>query len=143
MSTRITYVLITLIGTCVFADTCRADKILIIESVAVRETKEGGKKSWDPGGGAPDLRVSVERVSDPAGEFHMTAPRDNRFRADLNRPAIDVDKNDVLEFKVLDEDVGNDDEIGTIKRKITAEDIKSGRIELSFDQVLKLVLRLE
>jgi hypothetical protein len=120
-----------------------AGRLLVIERVEVRPTKEGGDSSWDVGGGAPDLKVSVERTSAPAGEKHITAPRKNVYEADFNRTVLEVEANDRLEFRVLDEDVGSDDEVGTISRKISAEELRSGKLELSFGQVTRLILRFE
>jgi hypothetical protein len=120
-----------------------AGRLLVIERVEVRPTKEGGETAWDVGGGAPDLKVSVERTSAPAGEKHITAPRKNVYQADFNRTALEVEANDELKFQVLDEDVGHDDEVGTISRQISAEELRSGKLELSFGQVTKLILRFE
>jgi len=105
---------------------------LIIDSIEVRKTKDDGKSSWDSLKGLPDLIVSIERISKPAGEKHITVPKKNVLKADLNRSAMDVDAGDELEIIVTDEDVGADDLVGKIKRKLTADEIKSGKLELSF-----------
>jgi hypothetical protein len=116
---------------------------LVIERVEVRTTKDDGKTSWDAGGGAPDIKVTVERVSEPKGETHATSTEEDKFKATFNRKALGVDEGDRIEIRVLDEDVAADDRIGGIEHKITAKDLKSGEIELAFDQVDKLILRLE
>jgi hypothetical protein len=116
---------------------------LIIERVEVRTTKDDGKSSWDAGGGAPDILITVERISEPKGEKHATSTAEDSFKATFNRKALGVDEGDRIEIRVLDEDVAADDEIGEIRHKITAKDLKSGEIELAFDQVDKLILRLE
>ena len=116
---------------------------LAIGSVEVRTTKEDGKTAWDVGGGAPDLKVSVQRVSKPKGEKHTTATQKDTFKATFNRKALDVDAGDEIEIRVLDEDLNSDDEVGKITLEITAEMLKSGEKELAFGQVNKLRLRFE
>ena len=119
------------------------DALLVIGGVRVRTTKADGKSSWDSGGGAPDIKISVERTSEPKGERHVTAPRRDCFEADFNRRALGVDVGDVIEILVLDEDLTRDDEIGKTSREVTATMLKSGVITLAFDQVDELILRLE
>lgn len=120
-----------------------AARLLIIDSIEVRKTKDDGKSSWDSLKGLPDLIVSIERVSKPAGEKHITAPKKDVLKADLNRSAMDVDAGDELEIIVSDEDVGADDLVGKITRKLTADEIKSGKLELSFGQVRSLILKFD
>ena len=126
-----------------YVNPCLAGKLMVIEHVQVRPTKKDNKTAWDFSDGKPDLRVSVERISDPAGELHITAARKDCLEADFNRIAIEVDKDDILEIKVLDDDVGSDDEIGSIKTRITADLLKSGKLEESFGQVIILKIRLD
>lgn len=125
------------------ASPCLAARLLIIDSIEVRKTKDDGKSSWDSLKGLPDLIVSIERVSKPAGEKHITAPKKDVLKADLNRSAMDVDAGDELEIIVTDEDIGADDLVGKIKRKLTADEIKSGKLELSFGQVRSLFLKFD
>ena len=120
-----------------------AGTLLIIGDIEVRKTKADGRSAWDPRGGLPDLRVSVERISEPAGERHITAARKNQLKVDFNRTAIEVDAGDELEIQVYDDDVGGDDEVGKIRHKVTQQDLKKGEIQLSFDQVIQLNLRLK
>ena len=125
------------------ASPCLAARLLIIDSIEVRKTKDDGKSSWDSLKGLPDLIVSIERVSKPAGEKPITAPKKDVLKAALNRSAMDVDAGDELEIIVTDEDIGADDLVGKIKRKLTADEIKSGKLELSFGQVRSLFLKFD
>ena len=116
--------------------------MLVLERVEVRTVKSNDKP-WDGGGGAPDLKISVERTSAPKGEKHITAVQEDVFKAIFHCKALEVQADDEIEIRVLDEDIAGDDEVGTIKRKITAEMLKNREVEVSFDQVDKLVLRFE
>lgn len=127
----------------VSADVRAADPaMLVIERVEVRTVKANGKP-WDGGGGAPDLKISVERTSAPKGEKHITALQEDRFKAIFHCKALEVQLGEEIEIRVLDDDATSDDEVGTIKRKITAEMLKNREMEVSFDQVDKLVLKFE
>ena len=134
--------IVALLLSAITVESCFAGRLLVIESVEVRKTKDNGK-AWDAAGGLPDLRVSVERTSKPAGEKHITAPRKNNLKPEFNRTAIEVDDDDELELVVLDEDVGADDEAGRVERRFTSEELKSGKLELSFGQVVRLTLRFK
>jgi hypothetical protein len=114
--------------------------MLVIERIEVRTVNQKGK-AWDGGGGAPDLKISVERISAPKGEKHITAVQENRFKAVFNCKALEVQSGEEIEIRVMDEDVSSDDEVGTIKQKITAEMLKTRELEISFDQVDKLILK--
>lgn len=116
--------------------------MLVIERVEVRTVKSNGK-AWDGGGGAPDLKVSVERTSKPKGEKHITAPQKDTFKAIFNCKALEVQTGEEIEIRVLDEDFSSDDEVGKISQKITARMLKNREVEISFDQVNKLVLKFE
>ena len=116
--------------------------MLILERIEVRTVKANGKP-WDGGGGAPDLKISVERISAPKGEKHITAVQANLFKAFFHCKALEVQADDEIEIRVLDDDVSSDDEVGKIKLKITAEMLKNREMEVSFDQVDKLVLKFE
>ncbi len=85
----------------------------------------------------------MERISAPKGEKHITAVQEDRFKAIFHCKALEVEVGEEIEIRVLDEDVSSDDEVGTIKRKITAEMLKNRELEVSFDQVDKLVLKFE
>ena len=116
--------------------------MLVIERVEVRTVKPNGD-AWDGGGGAPDLKISVERTSTPKGEKHVTAVQKDVFKPIFHCKALEVQAGDEIEIRVLDEDVASDDEVGKIKRKITGEMLKNREVDLSFDQVDKLVLKFE
>ncbi len=111
------------------------DALLVVGGVKVRTTKADGRSSWDSGGGAPDIKISVERTSEPRGERHITASRKDCFEATFNRRALGVDVGDVIEILVLDEDLTRDDEIGKTSCKVTATMLKSGEIKFSSSQM--------
>ena len=118
------------------------EAVLIVGTIKVRSTKANGK-AWDIAGGAPDLQVIVERTSKPKGEQHTTAVKQNVFEAAFNRKTMGVHEGDTIKIRVIDEDVGIDDEVGEVSRKISADDIKSKEVKIAFDQVDELILKFE
>src|SRR5215210_5153338 len=89
----------------------RESATLKLVSVEVRKTKPGGA-AWDPGGGAPDLKVTVERKAKPAGEKFTSKVVPDAYDAKLDVKTLKVKEGDEIEVTVLDEDVGSDDRIG-------------------------------
>lgn len=84
--------------------------------------------------------------------LHITAPRKDTLKPEFNRTAIEVDDDDELEIVVLDDDPGAvvldddpgaDDEAGRIEHRFTSAEIESGKLELSFGQVVRLTLRFK
>ena len=121
----------------------QAGTLLVIGDVEVRDTKSDARSARDPRGVLPDLRVSIERVSEPAGEQHITAVRKGTLKVDFNRTAIEIDAGDELQINVDDDDIGADDDVGEIRHRITQSGLKNEEIQLSFDQVIGLTLRLK
>jgi hypothetical protein len=115
----------------------RESATLKLVSVEVRKTKPGGA-SWDPAGGAPDLKVTVERKAKPAGEKFTSQVVPDAYDAKLDVKTIKVKAGDEVEITVLDEDVGSDDRIGRYKVKVTKAMLRKGQADWSFDEVLSL-----
>ena len=110
---------------------------LRIASVKVRTTKPGGA-AWDAGGGAPDLRVSVEKKARPAGEKFTTRVIRDTFEAKYHVTTFKVKDGDEVEITVTDEDAAGDDRVGRLKKRVTAEMFREGEAEWSFGEVLSL-----
>ncbi len=112
---------------------------LRVASVEVRTTKPGGA-AWDAGGGAPDLRVSIEKRARPAGEKFTTKVVRDTFEAKYHVTTIRVEDGDEVEITVTDEDAAGDDQVGRLKKRVTAEMFREGEAEWSFGEVLSLRL---
>jgi hypothetical protein len=115
----------------------RESGTLKLVSVEVRKTKSGGA-AWDPGGGAPDLKITVERKARPAGEMFTSKVIPDAHDAKLDVKTLKVKEGDEIEVTVLDQDVGNDDRIGRHKVKVTKAMLRKGQADWSFDDVLSL-----
>jgi hypothetical protein len=115
----------------------RESATLKLVSVEVRKTKPGGG-SWDAGGGAPDLKVTVERKAKPAGEKFTSKVIPDAYDAKLDVKTLKVKEGDEIEVTVLDEDVGSDDRIGRYKVKVTKAMLRKGQADWSFDEVVSL-----
>ncbi len=112
---------------------------LRIASVKVRTTKPGGA-AWDAGGGAPDLKVSIEKRARPAGEKFTTKVIRDTFEAKYHVTTIKVKDGDEVEITVTDEDAAGDDQIGRLRKRLTAKMFREGEAEWSFGEVLSLTL---
>ncbi|MGE3817887.1 MAG: hypothetical protein AB7I30_00480 [Isosphaeraceae bacterium] len=110
---------------------------LKIKSVKVRATKPGGA-SWDVGGGAPDLRVSIQKKSRHAGEKFISQVKPDTFEATYEVETLRVEDGDTIEVLVVDEDAVNHDLVGKVSKKITGEMIRAGEAEWSFGEVLSM-----
>ena len=115
----------------------RESGTLKLVSVEVRKTKSGGA-AWDPAGGAPDLKITVERKARPAGDRFTTKVIPDAHDARLNTNTLKVKDGDEIEVTVVDEDVGGDDRIGRYKVKVTKAMLRKGQADWSFDDVLSL-----
>ena len=115
----------------------RESATLKLVSVEVRKTKSGGA-AWDPAGGAPDLKVTVEKKAKPAGEMFTSKVIPDTHDARLDVKTLKVKEGDEIEVTVLDQDVGSDDRIGRHKVKVTKAMLRKGQADWSFDDVLSL-----
>ncbi len=115
----------------------RESGTLKLVSVEVRKTKAGGA-AWDPAGGAPDLKVTVEKKAKPAGETFTSKVIPDTHDAKLDVKTLKVKEGDEIEVTVVDEDVGGDDRIGRYKVKVTKAMLRKGQADWSFDDVLSL-----
>jgi hypothetical protein len=115
----------------------RESGTLKLVSVEVRKTKPGGA-AWDSAGGAPDLKVTVEKKARPAGEKFTSKVIPDAYDAKLDVKTLKVKEGDEIEITVLDEDVGTDDRIGRYKVKVTRAMLRKGQADWSFDEVLSL-----
>ena len=115
----------------------RESGTLKLVSIEVRKTKSGGA-AWDPAGGAPDLKITVERKARPAGDKFTTKVIPDAHDAKLDTKTLKVKDGDEIEITVLDEDVGSDDRIGRHKVKVTKAMLRKGQADWSFDDVLSL-----
>lgn len=110
---------------------------LIIRSVTVQSTKANGK-AWDESG-PPDLKVYVSA----GGNSFTTSTIQGTTSATYNKKAIKVEVGDTLEIRVSDGDVFNDDLIGSYSKTITADTIRAGVVDWSFDRVSSLQLEFQ
>jgi hypothetical protein len=134
------YVLGTALCLCLGVPAGAADResgTLKLVSVEVRKTKSGGA-AWDPAGGAPDLKITVERKARPAGDKFTTKVIPDAHDARLNTNTLKVKDGDEIEVTVVDEDVGGDDRVGRYKVKVTKAMLRKGQADWSFDDVLSL-----
>jgi hypothetical protein len=107
---------------------------LVLRKVAVETAKSNGE-SWDPLGGKPDLRVTLES----GAKRFKSMVRSDAFTHDFKVKALRVRPGDIVEIVVRDQDAAVDDEIGRIKVTITAEQIHTGRaVWASFGRVKQL-----
>ena len=113
----------------------RESGTLKLVSIEVRKTKSGGA-AWDPAGGAPDLKVMVEKKARPAGEKFTSKVIPDAHDAKLDVKTLKVKEGEEVEVTVLDEDVGGDDRVGRYKVKVTKAMLRKGQADWSFDDVL-------
>jgi hypothetical protein len=117
---------------------------VIIKKVEVQKTKPDGS-SWDINDGRPDLCVIVRNVSQKDSKEFETKTRDDTFSAEFNQPStIKVRPGQTLEFEVVDKDVAVNDSIGKIRREMTADRLKEGKMRLEkFGRVIFLEVELK
>lgn|SRR5262245_29884156 len=118
-------------------DKDRESATIKLVSIQVRKTKPGGA-AWDPAGGAPDLKITVERKARPAGEKFTSKVIPDTYEAKLDVKTIKVKDGDEIEVTVVDDDVGGDDRIGKYKVKVTKAMLRTGEADWTFDEVLSL-----
>lgn len=126
---------------------CSAEKkMLVLESVSVLTTKEDGR-SWDAGGGAPDLYVNVSE-SGILGQGTHTDTKKDTYAAAYDKKCFRVEVGKAVDFTVMDRDGFSDDQVGKIKWAVSG----SGRVEITpireegkrwYCRIVKIVVRLE
>jgi tetratricopeptide (TPR) repeat protein len=112
---------------------------VLIHSVTVYSTNAAGK-AWDRSG-PPDLKVCIRNVDN--GDSFTTPTKRDTESADFNCKAIRVSEGQKIRVTVLDDDVFFDDTIGSYEKEITADTMKQGKVEWSFDRVSSLVLEFQ
>ena len=124
-------------GTTVFA----ADDVysITIKRAEVKETKADGS-DWDINKGKPDLAVIVKNIDDKDSKSYTTKTKDDVFSATWDEATtVRVRAGQTIEFEVVDVDVAVNDSAGKIKKELTAETLKAGKLKLEkFGQVIYL-----
>ena len=117
---------------------------VVVKKVEVKTTQKDGS-AWDVDNGKPDLAVIVRNVSDKGSKEFTTKTKDDTLTAEFDEPAsIKVRPGQTLEFEVVDKDVAVNDTIGKVKKEMTADHLKSGKIRLEkFDQVVYLEIEVK
>ena len=134
------FVLTTLLCLMIAQPSQAADTV--VGTVKVHEEDANGD-TWDPFGGAPDLRVDVR----PGGIFGRTVSTDvrtNAFSATYNQGTISVKRGDIIRIYVYDVDpFGPDDLIGEYTTTITDEHLQNGLTLRGFGRVKSLSITFE
>ncbi len=113
---------------------------VILRTVLFEGTKASGRP-WDGDGSPPDLVVTIRNRSQ--GGAYRTNKAQDRFMHDFNLRTVRVGAGDYLEIFCWDKDLFNDDLAGEETIRLTAKQLRSGRLLLMFDQVscVELVFR--
>jgi hypothetical protein len=117
------------------AATCR----VILGTVKVKETNKDGN-AWDINNGKPDLFVRIRNLTNKGVKDFDTNEKEDTFEADFNVATILAQEGDEIQFEVLDKDVAANDTIGKMRVRLTAEVLKKGTHNFTFDQVRSMTV---
>ena len=90
--------------------------------------------------GSPDLKVRAELKS---GRAYTTSIVKDSFTASFNEKTLRISEGDTLTVTVYDDDVTEDDEIGTYEKLITLDTLNARYATWSFGDVLSLRLEFQ
>lgn len=111
-------------------------------AVKVSETNAKGE-AWDINKGKPDIQVKIKNLSDNSLKEFVSKEKSDTFEATYNVPTVLAMEGQTLQIQVLDKDLVQHDEIGTMKVQVTRELIDKGKTELKFQQVKSLTLEFK
>jgi hypothetical protein len=112
---------------------------VVLKKVRVSETNKDGQ-AWDISNGKPDLVVRVKNLSDTTIKEFVSQEMTDTFEATYDVATILAVEGQRLQIEVVDKDVVIEDLIGRTNITLTADMIKKGNTELSFDLVKSLTL---
>lgn len=121
-----------------------ASYVIVVKSVSVKKTTKEGN-AWDINNGAPDLMVIVKNASEADSKEFKTKEKQDTFSAAFNEvTTVRMRPDQEVTIEVVDVDVASNDTIGKITRKLTASELKEGKLELkNFGQVIRLELEMK
>ena len=130
--------LLLLLVTAMIPLAAQSTRRLYIESLTVAATKSNGK-AWDAWNGAPDLKVVI---SINGKKVFSTKKLSNKFSfSDVINTRLDVASNQKIKIEVIDEDLANNDLVGSKVLKIPELDLLvEDHQKLSFGRVDNLVV---
>ena len=130
--------------TTITAKAAEGEHVVVIKSVSVKKVNKEGE-AWDINNGAPDLMVVVRNSSERDSKEFKTEEKEDTYAANFNAvTTVKLRADQELTIEVIDVDAVNNDLIGKMTRKFTAEELKEGKVELkNFGQVIRLELEIK
>lgn len=113
---------------------------VILHKVQVGATDRNGK-AWNLINGKPDIVVRLWNVSDSSVARFESERVVTTLQADFNaHETVLVKEGQELQIDVIDKGLVLEKAIGSTRFRVTHDMIKTGKLDLKFDQVEKLII---